>query len=222
VRSAASPVRLCIITDRRLAPAEQMIAMLRAALPGLPAGAVSIQLREKDLDGGPLLALACALAEVAREVGARLWVNERIDVALAAGASGVHLPEHSFSVDEARRLAPRLAVGVSRHGADAAKTAQAADWVQLGPIWATPSKAGMGLPLGEAALAVRARLPATTRLIAVGGIDSPARASAAIAADAVAMIRAFWSSPSPGQTVRDVLAAIELASTCAAPALRCT
>jgi thiamine-phosphate pyrophosphorylase len=151
-----------------------------------------VQVREKDLDGGPLL----ALVRVALATGARVAVNERVDVALAAGAHAVHLPEHGLSVDDARALAPDLAIGVSCHTVDGVRTAAlaGADLVQLGPIWSTPGK---GPPLGAASLtaARRALIDTRTHLVAVGGIDSPALAATALAAgaDAVAMIRAAWS-----------------------------
>jgi len=158
-------------------------AAVERAVAGCPAGSVIVQVREKDLDGGPLLQLVRAAQPFAPVI-----VNDRLDVALAAGAYGVHLPERGFSVATARALAPGLVVGVSRH---ATATDTGADLVQLGPVWPTPSKPSVA-PLGEAALAGAAG-PAT--LVAVGGIDSPTRAASAASAGAaaVAVIRAAWS-----------------------------
>ena len=146
-----------------------------------------IQVREKDLDGGPLLALVRA----ALATGARVLVNDRVDVALAAGAHGVHLPERGLSIAEARALADeQFIVGVSCHSIDAVTRATGADLVQLGPIWETPGKP---TPLGPEAL-LEARPVTTAHLVAIGGIDD-ARVDVARAhgADAIAAIRAVWS-----------------------------
>jgi len=166
-------------------------AIARIAAPG-----VLVQVREKDLDGGPLLALVRA----ALATGAAVAVNDRLDVALAAGAHGVHLPEHGLSIEAVRGiLAARgpadFAIGASCHSIEGARAAAlaGAELAQLGPIWETPGK---GPPLGPAALAAaRSALGARARLVAVGGIDSAERARDALraGADAVAAIRAVWA-----------------------------
>lgn len=212
-------VRLVAITDRRRmvpdpllatgdwpAIAAAFAASVERAVAGCPAGSVVVQIREKDLDGGPLLQLVRAAQRFAC-----VSVNDRLDVALAAGAWGVHLPERGIPLDIARALAAAdivapphdasaagahaalamLALGVSRHAPPGDIDA---DLVHLGPIWPTPSKPG-ATPLGESALACpRGR----ATLVAVGGIDSPDRATAAAAAgaDAVAIIRAAWTGDS--------------------------
>jgi thiamine-phosphate pyrophosphorylase len=161
-------------------------AAIARAVAGCPAGSVIVQIREKDLDGGLLLQLARAARPFAP-----ILVNDRIDVALAADAWGVHLPERGLALDDARALAPALVLGVSRH---APPGDLAADLVHLGPIWPTPSKP-TAIPLGEAALACP---HGRATLVAVGGINSPERAAAAAAAgaDAVAVIRAAWAGGS--------------------------
>jgi len=186
-------VRVVLITDRH-AMGDVGAAVARA-VAALPAGAALVQVREKDLDGGPLLALV--RAAMAAAAGAPVMVNDRLDVALAAGAAGVHLPEHGLAIAEARALAPPgFLIGCSRHTVQAAVAAASAgaDLVQLGPIFDTPGK---GPPLGVAALRdARAALPAHVRLVAVGGISDAARAAAcrAAGADAVAAIRAAWQA----------------------------
>jgi thiamine-phosphate pyrophosphorylase len=189
-------IRVVVVTDRRLFGSEEIAGRIAALLEHAPRGSVLIQIREKDLDGGPLLRLAHEVLEVARPAGAPVWINDRVDVALAAGADGAHLPEHGLSIEEARKAAAAvgrsLAIGCSRHTPDAVRAAAAhgASLVQFGPIWATPNK---GEPLGVEAL--RLKIPAT--LVAVGGIDGPARArhAALSGADAVAVIRAAWHGP---------------------------
>ena len=214
-------VHIVAITDRhRMVPAAVLAsgdwpaiaadfgAAVARAVAGCPAGSVVVQVREKDLDGGPLLQLVRAAQPFAP-----ISVNDRLDVALAAGAWGVHLPERGLAVDTARAIAGRaraagaaasLVVGVSRHAADAGSNA---DLFQLGPIWATPSKPGVAA-LGEAALAWPHGRAA---LVAVGGIDSADRATAAAAAgaDAVAVIRAAWT----GDSVASFVAAVEAGRT---------
>jgi thiamine-phosphate pyrophosphorylase len=177
------------------APSDQGVADPRSAADRRSIGRPrvdEVQVREKDLDGGPLLQLVRA----ALATGARVIVNDRIDVALAAGAHGVHLPERGLPVAIARRLAPRdFTIGVSCHALDAVRAAAdaGADRVHLGPIWETPGK---GAPIGLVALAMaRAELEGPTQLVAIGGIDSPLRVAEALrsGAHAVAAIRAVWA-----------------------------
>ena len=181
------PVRVVAITDRTMmgsTPKEFGDAIERV-VQGCPPGSILIQVREKDLDGAELL----ELIRIARRYS-RVIVNDRVDVALAAEAVAVHLPEDGLTVAEARALFPGV-IGVSRHAPDADT---GADLVHVGPIWATPSKPGM-TPLGLDVL----RAPhGTAKLVAIGGIDSPERARDAVmaGADAVAVIRAAWSGGS--------------------------
>jgi thiamine-phosphate pyrophosphorylase len=188
---------IVLITDSQRYPdiPERVAAIARAVAPG----SIAIQVREKHMDGGPLLAFVRQLAAAAPSVP--IWVNDRVDVALAAGAAGVHLPERGIAVGDARAIAARLGrslrVGVSRHAPD---VDSGADLVQLGPIYDTPGK---GPALGPAVLTVRTRLPATTTLVAVGGIMHPdqAREVRAAGADAIALIRAAWDCQDPTVTI---------------------
>lgn len=201
--------RVVAITDRRLMVATDLLAAgdwpaiaaafgraVERAVEGCPVGAVVVQVREKDLDGGPLLHLVRAAQPFASVV-----VNDRLDVALVAGADGVHLPERGLPVAAARALAPSLAIGVSRHAAPLDDTT--ADLVHLGPIWPTPSKP-TATALGETALGWP---HGRALLVAVGGIDSPSRArrAAASGASAVAVIRAAWA----GASLAPFVAAVE-------------
>jgi thiamine-phosphate pyrophosphorylase len=186
-------IRVVVVTDRRLFGSEEIAGRVEAMLAAAPRGSVLIQIREKDLDGGPLLRLVHEVLEVARPAGAPVWINDRVDVALAVWADGVHLPEHGLSIEEARAIAKAvnrpLAIGASRHTAQSVRdaAAQGAELVLLGPVWATPGK---GPAIGPEALAIKT----SARLVAVGGIDGPARArhAALAGADAVAVVRAAW------------------------------
>ena len=199
---------LVVVTDRRLVPRDELVPRLATMLDAAP-GAL-VQVREKDLDGGALLALVEAIVSVARPRGAAVLVNDRLDVALAAGADGVHLPESGIEVATARQVAAAcgrsIVVGCSRH--DAASAARAArdgaDLIVLGPIWATPSKLGMGAPLGPEVLGEARAGVGSACLIAIGGVETAARAAEArrAGADAVAAIRALWTAADPGAAAR--------------------
>jgi len=133
-----------------------------------------VQLREKDLPVAELCALACTLRQLCRRYGVRLLINDRVDVALAAGADGVHLPINSFTPADARRLlGPKALIGASTHSLAEARAAAGggADFIVFGPIFDTPSKRPFGPPVGLRALAEVARnvsLPA----VAIGGINA--------------------------------------------------
>jgi thiamine-phosphate pyrophosphorylase len=195
-----------LVTDRRLVAS--LPARLEAALAGIPAGRVAVHLREKDLGGAALLALARELLAVCRARGARLLVNDRLDVAQAAGADGVHLPAAGIPPAEARRLlGPSALVGVSCHSAEEVARARdaGADFATFSPIWDTPSKRAFGAPVGLAALAEASRLGLP--LVALGGVE-PGNAAQAAGAGArgVAAIRAWLVGPAPAAQVAGLLA----------------
>jgi len=199
--------RVHLATDRGVAPDPAAVA--RAALAHLPPRAVALHLREKDLSGRELLALARALRAICHDAAQLLLVNDRADVALAAGADGVHLPSAGLPPEAARALlGPGRLVGVSCHGeADVARArAGGADFATFGPVFDTPSKRAYGAPVGLAALrrAASAGLP----LVALGGVDvASARQPVAAGAHGVAAIRAWLAAPDPGAAVRALLAA---------------
>jgi len=198
---------LHLVTDRTACP--DLPARLAAALAGAPPGRVAVHLREKDLPGGALLALGWPLLEVCRRRGARLLVNDRLDVALALGADGVHLPAAGVPPAEARRLlGPAALIGVSCHGAAEVERARqgGASFATFSPVWDTPSKRSYGPPQGLEALAAAARLGLP--LVALGGVD-PENAAQAYGAGAsgVAAIRAWLAGPDPAGAVERFLAA---------------
>jgi thiamine-phosphate pyrophosphorylase len=219
--------RLYLIADpiasRGAAGDRDICVVVEAALAGVPAGAMLVQLRARELGGGALLALARRLRAITAGRGALLLVNDRLDVALAAGADGVHLPEHGLDVAAVRAVAgPDFLVGVSRHSAgDAAAAARAgADLIVCGPVWPTPSKPGAA-PLGLDALAraaagiAAARAPGrSAHLFALGGVDRPERARAARAAGAhgIASIRGFCAAADPAAAAAALYAAVADAS----------
>jgi thiamine-phosphate pyrophosphorylase len=187
--------RLMIITDA----GDRLVERVAHALAGVPAGAALVQVREKTLAARELARLVRALVAL----GARVVVNDRVDVALAAGAHGVHLPETGMAVAEARELlGPGRLVGASVHGEDGARTRADADYLVLGPVWDTPGKTACGLGV-LSAIAAAVAIP----VFAIGGVDSAARARAARAAGAfgVAAIRAVIGAVDPGAAAAELL-----------------
>lgn len=178
--------RLLAISDRRSLPDGDLAGWLaRAAAAGVDA----VQIREKDLDDRSLLEITRS-ARALLPPSTRLLVNGRVDVALAAGADGAHLPADGVPPAALRRrFGPALLLGVSAHAVEEVERArdEGADYATFGPVWETPGK---GPPQGTAALARAAAsgLP----VYALGGvtIDRFSEVAAAGAAG-VAAIRLF-------------------------------
>jgi thiamine-phosphate pyrophosphorylase len=215
------PPRLYLITDRHATGGRPLVDVVSRALAGVPrrehggkaaSAPVAVQLREKDLSGRQLFELAVSLREVTRAAGAALFVNDRVDVALAAGADGVHLTESSLSVAAARAVAPGLAIAVSTHDrATVEKAARAgAGFVVFGPVFDTPSKRGMGDPTGLETL--RAACTLGVPVLAIGGI-TPARVGDCVRAGCagVACIRAVLSAPDGAEVTRKFLFGFKIA-----------
>jgi thiamine-phosphate pyrophosphorylase len=200
--------RVHLITDREVCPDPAAVA--RLALDGLPPASVAVHVREKAVDGAALLSLARALAIEVHRAGQLLLVNDRLDVAIAAGADGVHLPSAGVPAADARRLlGPGALVGVSCHGAEDVRRAMAgsADYATFGPVFDTPSKRRYGSPVGIEALEPAAAIGLP--LIGLGGVGLE-NASAVVAAGAygVAAIRAWLASPDPRAAVRALVEAM--------------
>ena len=199
---------LYLVTDRHATAGRDLLWVLKEALEG---GVRAVQLREKDLGGGALLELARQVKALCDRHGAEFFINDRVDVALAADAAGVHLAANSMPLAVARGLlGPDRKIGVSTHSvAEVRSAAEAgADFVLFGPVYPTSSKLAFGEPQGPAALKAvtdSASLP----VFAIGGIkqhhlpEIKAHGTARIA-----LISAISEAPDPKAAARDMLAAL--------------
>lgn len=199
---------LYAIADASVLPLESVRALLASAISG---GVTAVQVRAKKLEDADLLDFASAIVEVASRAGIPVIVNDRVDVALAVGASGVHLGAGDFPPAVARSvLGERSMLGATAHSRDevAAACAAGADYIGFGSIYRSPSK-DVGVVQGLAGLREARRLT-DLPLVAIGGITVE-RAAEVIAAgaDGVAVISGLWSSEDPEAGARDYRRAIE-------------
>ena len=193
------------ITDRTQIKSRNLDACIASAID---AGMDWVQIREKDLPARRLLAVVeAAVGRARREGRTRVMVNDRLDVALASNAHGVHLGTRSMPAKLVRSLAPReFVVGVSCHSLEESLAAQSAgaDYILLGPIFATPSKLTYGPPLGLTKLR-EVTVQVTIPVFALGGISSN-RAALCLrnGATGIAGIRIFQDCDSMEALVREL------------------
>lgn len=157
-----------LVTNRKLHPGKHLLQATEEALKG---GVRSIQLREKDLKTRDLLRLAYEMRAITLKFDARLFINDRVDIAIAIEADGVHLGQKSIPPYAVRRIASRLIVGVSAHSPEEALRAQTqgADFITYGPVFPSTSKPG-AKALGPEALetvAGKINIP----VFGIGGIN---------------------------------------------------
>lgn len=198
---------LYLVTSAALSAGRSTPDIVRAALAG---GVRLIQLREKDLSLRDMMPLARTVRRLTAEAGALLIVNDRVDVALAIGADGVHLGQDDLPVADARRVAPDLIIGASSHSeAEAAAAGRdGASYVNIGPLFPTKTKAWTGEFLGLDGLrriAPAASIPFTV----MGGIKAE-HIPGLIAAGArtIAMVTAVTAAPDPCAAARQLLTLI--------------
>jgi thiamine-phosphate pyrophosphorylase len=208
--------KLYLITDRRVVRNGDLVAACERSLAATQPGDVALQLREKDLPARELLQLALRLREICSRNGALLIVNDRVDVAIAAGADGVHLPFDSVGVSMARRLLPEnCVIGVSSHSPpDVAGAArEGADFAVFGPVFDPISKPATGPAWGREGLAAACRAGAIP-VFALGGITSERTRELLANSDppaGVAAIGAIFGAESPAAATAEMLAALNAA-----------
>lgn len=172
------------------------------------AGVALLQIRAKKHSAGDLLRSARQISARLQPRGVKIVVNDRPDVALLAGASGVHVGQHDLPVEDARKLSgPALWVGVSTHNADQLRAAAStsADYIAVGPVFPTGTKENPDPVVGLEFLRL-ARAATKKPLVAIGGITvESAEAVFRAGADSVAVIRDLSSADDPGSRARAYL-----------------
>jgi thiamine-phosphate pyrophosphorylase len=196
---------LYLVTDRNQTGGRDLFWVLEQALDG---GVKAIQLREKDLSGRDLFSLAEKVYKLCQAYNAALFINDRIDVALAVDAAGVQLSQTSLPIATTRALlGPQKIIGASTHSLQEAREAEqnGADFVLFGPVYFTTSKAAYGAPQGVPALKTivdNISLP----VYAIGGIKPENIASTKkLGVRGVALISAIVSAESPKEAAAKML-----------------
>ncbi|MCU0560591.1 MAG: thiamine phosphate synthase [Desulfobacterales bacterium] len=196
---------LYFVTDRGLSGGRATLDVVRAAVEG---GVGCVQLREKACSTAEFIAQAAAIGGFLKSRGVPLFINDRLDVALAAGADGVHLGQKDMPLAMARAIAGRrLLIGVSAESVQDAVAAErgGADYVSASPIFATPTKTDTAPALGlEGLQAMRRRV--NLPLIAIGGIHR-GNAGEVIrgGADGVAVVSAIAAAAEPARAAQEIL-----------------
>jgi thiamine-phosphate pyrophosphorylase len=190
---------LYLVTDRGLSLGRATVNIVRAAIAG---GVTCVQLREKHADTRAFIQEARALKEllVALEASIPLLINDRLDVALAIGADGVHLGQSDMPLADARRLlGDTMLIGISAESLEDAVRAEAegADYIGISPVFTTSTKADIAPPLGLEGIR-RIRAAVSLPLVAIGGIHQEnAGAVIRAGADGVAVVSAIVSATCP-------------------------
>jgi thiamine-phosphate pyrophosphorylase len=206
VKGLADHLRLIVITDRELAKPRSIETVVEEVLK---AGVPAIQLRDKGASSRDLLTQAFRLRRLTADYGALLFVNDRFDVALAAGADGVHLGPHDLPVGPVRASSPPgFLIGASTDDPDEARSleAEGADYLGCGAVFPTTSKLDAGEAIGVEGLA---RVVSSVRIpvVGIGGInpDGVLRIAAGSRAAGVAVIGAVMAAENPGLVSRKLM-----------------
>lgn len=204
---------LYVITESSVSRGRSTVEVVEQAVAG---GASAIQLREKELSVSELLEVGRIVREITREAGVPFIINDRVDIALALDADGVHLGARDFPVGEARRLLGNgKIIGATAHNIEEVRkiVGEGVDYIGFGPIFGTTTKKDALPPRGLDMLK-RVRSETHLPLVAIGGINhANARSVIVAGADAVAVISAVVSAPdikeATRQLVREIRAARE-------------
>lgn len=188
---------LYLITDRHQVGGMRLIDVVEEALKG---GVRGVQLREKELSSRELYELAYDMRKLTNRYSARLIINDRVDIAMAVDADGVHLGLNSLPIHRVRRLiGDNRLIGLSCHNQVNAIMAQekGADFITFGPVYYTPSKAQYGKPVGVDKLEIVSHL-LDIPIFALGGIKRDnINEVVAAGADGIALVSAIIASDDP-------------------------
>jgi thiamine-phosphate pyrophosphorylase len=207
-RARATEYGLYVVTDEGLSKGLGHTEIAERAVEG---GADVIQLRDKRMEGRALMEHARAIRRLTKRAGRLFIVNDRVDVALASGADGVHLGQEDIPLRDARAIAPEgFIIGVTVHDVAEAEEAErgGADYIGLSPIFLTGSKSDAGAACGLGTLReVKARI--LIPVVAIGGIGpSNAREVLEAGADGLAVISAVVSQEDVSAAARELKAII--------------
>lgn len=202
---------LYLVTDRRMLRGLELIELVRKAAAG---GVTIVQLREKDCSSREFYELALALKKnMPSDIP--LIINDRVDIALATRADGVHLGQTDLPVTVARELlGPEAIIGLSVETPDQLEEAKSlpVDYLAISPVFPTPTKTDFSSPAWGLDGLRRARLSTSLPLVAIGGINETNAGEVIRAgADGVAVVSAICASPDPEQAARNLRREIELA-----------
>ncbi len=216
---------LYLVTEGGLTDTSETGEFLKNIEAALKGGVKAIQIREKGLGGKRLLEVALEIRELTSRYKAKLFINDRVDVALLSGANGVHLPSSGIKVKDVRgslgsrgeelgtrgeELGSReeeLLIGVSTHSLVEAQEAEreGADFITFGPIFPTPGKARYGEPVGIGKL-VEASRSIETPIFAIGGIDKDKLGEVrAAGTHGAAIISAILGAPDIEESAREII-----------------
>ena len=196
---------LYLVTDRPLSLGRDIDWVVTQAVEG---GATMVQLREKTLDTGAFVALALRLKEVLKPYGVPLVINDRVDVALACDADGVHIGQSDMPYEMARKLmGPDKIIGLSVENYDQIEQANSldVDYIGISPVFATPTKTDTAAPFGLDGLRRAVRL-SKHPTVAIGGMNSSTAAEVmAAGTDGIAVVSAIVCAESPREASRQLL-----------------
>lgn len=198
-------LRLYLVADPAVRP--NLVPGVAAAISG---GVTAVQLRAKSGTDRERIALGRALRRLTADAGVPLLVNDRLDIALAIGADGVHLGVHDLPPADARRIGPAgYLIGYSPDDADDRSGSADADYYGIGPVFGTSSKADAGAALGLDSFADRVAR-AGKPVIGIGGVDAGNAASVvARGAVGVAVLSAVLAAPEPAAAARAIRDAVD-------------
>ncbi len=197
-------LKLYLVTDRPLSLGRPLEEIVEGAVAG---GVTMVQLREKDAPTGEFVALAKRLKAVLAPLGIPLIINDRVDVALAADADGVHIGQSDMPYEDARRLlGAEKIIGLSVENFEDLEQANAldVDYVGISPVYGTPTKSDTAEPFGLEGLR-RAVAMSAHPTVAIGGMNTSTIAEVMQAGtDGVAVVSAICSAPSPRKAAEEL------------------
>ncbi len=209
VSASKHPYLLYLVTDRDLSLGRPLVEVVAAAVRG---GVTCVQLREKNCTGREFLQQAIKLKTLLAPLKIPLIINDRIDIALAVDADGVHLGQHDLPLADARRLlGPERLIGISAETLQDALEAEqnGADYIGISPVFSTPTKTDTAQALGLEGIR-KIRQQTSIPLVAIGGINNGNAAQIIQAgADGIAVVSAIMSAVVPDQAAKELLQIIK-------------